>query len=44
VDSEDFVLNRNLALYWLRDDLRLADNPALMAAAKHDTVLCVYVL
>jgi deoxyribodipyrimidine photolyase len=37
-------MKRNLALYWFRDDLRLADNPAIMAAAKHDALTCVYVL
>ncbi|MDR6936047.1 deoxyribodipyrimidine photo-lyase [Luteibacter sp. 3190] len=32
------------AIVWFRRDLRLADNPALTAAAKaHDTVLAVYV-
>ncbi len=37
-------MKRDLALYWLRDDLRLADNPALTAAAKHGALICVHVL
>lgn len=32
------------ALVWLRDDLRLADNPALVAGAEHGPVTVVYVL
>ena len=32
------------SLFWFRDDLRLADNPALCAAAAHGPVLCLYIL
>ena len=32
------------ALFWFRDDLRLADNPALAAAARAGPVLCLYIL
>lgn len=32
------------ALVWFRDDLRLEDNPALVAAAEHGPVTAVYVL
>ncbi len=32
------------SLLWFRDDLRLADNPALLAACAHGPCLCVYVL
>lgn len=32
------------ALHWFRDDLRLADNPALAEAAKADRLLCLYIL
>jgi deoxyribodipyrimidine photo-lyase len=32
------------ALVWFRDDLRLADHPALTAAAKAGTLTCIYVL
>lgn len=30
--------------FWFRDDLRLADNPALCTAAAHGAVLCLYIL
>lgn len=32
------------ALYWFRNDLRLADNPALTEAAEAGPVLCLYIL
>ena len=32
------------ALFWFRQDLRLADNPGLVAASAADELLCVYVL
>lgn len=32
------------ALHWFRDDLRLADNPALTAASADGAVLCLYIL
>jgi deoxyribodipyrimidine photo-lyase len=32
------------ALHWFRDDLRLADNPALAAALAHGPTLCLYIL
>jgi len=32
------------ALHWFRDDLRLADNPALACAAESDAVACLYIL
>ncbi|PTM42978.1 deoxyribodipyrimidine photo-lyase [Bosea sp. 124] len=32
------------SLHWFRDDLRLADNPALMAAVGHGPTLCLYIL
>jgi deoxyribodipyrimidine photo-lyase len=32
------------ALHWFRDDLRLADNPALAAAVAHGPTLCLYIL
>ena len=36
--------NPNCALYWLRNDLRLQDNPALVYALRHHRrVLCVYI-
>lgn len=33
-----------VSLVWLRDDLRIADNPALHAAADHGPVVVLYVL
>ncbi len=34
----------DLAIHWFRNDLRLTDNPALLAAARHSRVLPVYIL
>ena len=34
----------NIFIHWFRQDLRLVDNPALTAAAKHGKVLPVYIL
>ena len=33
-----------ISLYWFRQDLRLADNPALTAAAQAGTVIPVFIL
>ena len=33
-----------LAIHWFRQDLRLADNPALTQAVKHGQVLPIYIL
>ena len=33
-----------VAIHWFRQDLRLADNPALMRAAAHQNLLPVYIL
>ena len=38
------MMTRSVSLYWFRQDLRLADNPALTAAAKAGAVLPVYIL
>ena len=32
------------SLFWFRDDLRLADNPALASAVAHGPTLCLYIL
>ncbi|HEV7258421.1 MAG TPA: deoxyribodipyrimidine photo-lyase [Bosea sp. (in: a-proteobacteria)] len=32
------------SLHWFRDDLRLADNPALTASVAHGSTLCLYIL
>jgi len=33
----------NLSIYWFRQDLRLADNPALLAASKHGQTLPIFI-
>lgn len=35
--------DKQLVLFWFRDDLRLTDNPALHAAAQASTVLPIYI-
>ncbi len=37
-------MNQPLAIAWFRQDLRIHDNPALRAAAEHDSVLPIYIL
>lgn len=37
-------MNQNISIHWFRQDLRLADNPALYQAAKQDRVLPIYIL
>ena len=37
-------MTKPIAIHWFRQDLRLADNPALLAASAHGTVLPVYIL
>ncbi|MDB9788385.1 DNA photolyase family protein [Candidatus Thioglobus sp.] len=37
-------MNTPTAIYWLRQDLRLSDNPALFAAAKNNSILPIYIL
>ncbi|MEE3003177.1 MAG: deoxyribodipyrimidine photo-lyase [Pseudomonadota bacterium] len=37
-------MSENIVLYWIRQDLRLSDNPALTAAAERGTVLPIYIL
>lgn len=34
----------NASLHWFRDDLRLADNPGLAAAAAHGPLICLFIL
>ena len=33
----------NLSICWFRQDLRLADNPALLAASKHGQTLPIFI-
>ncbi len=35
--------NPDTAIWWIRRDLRLADNPALLAAAQHQRLIAVYI-
>lgn len=37
-------MKEKVAICWFRQDLRLADNPALMRASGHDKVLPIYIL
>ena len=37
-------MSADIAIAWFRQDLRLADNPALRAAAEHGRVLPVFIL
>lgn len=37
-------MTKKVTVMWFRQDLRLSDNPALVEAAKHKTVLPIYIL
>ena len=37
-------MNKDLVIFWFRQDLRLADNPALHHAAQQGTVAPIYIL
>lgn len=37
-------MKKSLSILWFRQDLRLTDNPALVAAAQSDTVLPIYIV
>ena len=37
-------MKRKIAICWFRQDLRLADNPALLAACEAESVLPIYIL
>lgn len=37
-------MTNDIAIYWFRQDLRLDDNPALLAEAKHHTIIPIYIL
>ena len=38
------MMNANVSLYWIRQDLRLNDNPALIASVKHGSIIPIYIL
>ena len=42
--AERTMMTRPLSICWFRQDLRLADNPALSAAAAQGDVLPVFIL
>ncbi|MCP4791101.1 MAG: deoxyribodipyrimidine photo-lyase [Gammaproteobacteria bacterium] len=37
-------MNNSISICWFRQDLRLADNPALTNASQHDNVLPIYII
>jgi len=37
-------LNKNVSIYWIRKDLRIHDNPALVASIENGAVLPIYIL
>ena len=38
------MMNANVSLYWIRQDLRLHDNPALIASVKNGSIIPIYIL
>ena len=38
------MMNTNVSLYWIRQDLRLHDNPALIASVKNGSIIPIYIL
>ena len=38
------TVTKKIAIHWFRQDLRLSDNPALINAATHESVLPIYIL
>ena len=37
-------MNKNVSIYWIRKDLRVYDNPALVASVENGAVLPIYIL
>ena len=37
-------MNKNVSIYWIRKDLRIHDNPALVASIENGSVLPIYIL
>ena len=37
-------MNDNINIYWMRQDLRLMDNPALTAAVNNGPIIPIYIL
>lgn len=42
--TKEQYTNTALVIHWYRQDLRVSDNPALSEAAKHGTVIPIYIL
>ena len=40
----EILLNQNVSIYWIRKDLRIHDNPALVASIENGVVLPIYIL
>ena len=38
------MVSEKVALHWFRQDLRIADNPALLSAADYGSLLPIYIL
>ncbi|MFT5420561.1 MAG: deoxyribodipyrimidine photo-lyase [Candidatus Endobugula sp.] len=38
------MMTETMVIHWFRQDLRLSDNPSLLAASKHDMVIPIYIL
>ena len=41
--ARDYIMNRKKIIYLIRDDLRIADNPALLNAARDGQVLIIFI-
>ena len=37
-------MSSNASIYWIRQDLRLHDNPALIASVKNGSIIPIYIL
>ena len=37
-------MKQNVSIYWIRQDLRLSDNPALTASVKNGSIIPIYIL
>ena len=37
-------MSPNASIYWIRQDLRLHDNPALIASVKNGSIIPIYIL
>ena len=42
--EKEIKLDKNVSIYWIRQDLRLYDNPALKAAVNNGAIVPIYIL